>query len=93
MTKDQYVQRCNAYVGAFRTLASSLSSDDPMVPFLGSLAWGRYDAEFFEPSLKSAAVAYGFLWGCERMVVSWCNVNDRPTTRNLFLDAVKKGMQ
>lgn len=90
--KEDYAVRVRAYLSAFQSVAKTLSPDDPVLKLMGSLAWGRHDAEFGpdDNTLRSNAVAYGFLYGCERMLVKWCNQNGRHDVVTLLIDAVRK---
>jgi hypothetical protein len=91
-SKDDYARRSRAYLTAFQAVAKKLGKDDPMTQLMGGLAWGRHDAECGpdQDTLRARAVEYGFLYGCERMLVKWCNDNNRSDARKLLLDTVRK---
>lgn len=91
MKKADYEAQINAYRSTFMAVADKLGKDHPMVKLMGGLAWGRNDAERgpSEQTLRAAAVEYGFLRGCERMLVAWCNTQkDMHTARNLLIDTL-----
>ena len=89
--KAEYDARARAYVRAFRRVASELGDSHPLVALMGSLAWGRYEAEGGpdQDTLRDAAVRYGFLWGVERLLVCWCNQNGHDDARNVLVSAVR----
>ncbi len=92
MNKVEYQSRINAYTSAFTEVARSLGTDHAMTKIMGGLAWGRYDPEGGpdQQGVKALAVRYGFLLGCERMLVSWCNANGEYGARCLLLDTLRE---
>jgi hypothetical protein len=63
-TKDDYLAMANERRAAFRKIADKLGKDHVITKMMGSLAWGRHDAEQGPaPSLASAIREMAYLDG------------------------------
>lgn len=91
-SKDEYARAEHAYMSAFQNVAAKLGEDHPMVKLMGGLAWGRHEKQGGPDSnnLRDRAVAYGYVAGCERMLVKWCNLVGESDARRTLTDAVAK---
>lgn len=91
-SKEEYAKAEHAYVSAFQDVAKKLGEDHQMVKLMGGLAWGRHEQQGGPDSnnLRDRAVAYGYVHGCERMMVKWCNLVGDEGARRILIDAVAK---
>lgn len=64
-------------------IAAELGKDHPVTNMMGSLAWGRHDAEWGGdgPKLRTATYALGFLDGIFNAINLWARSNDQKAQR------------
>lgn len=78
---------------AFVEIASSLGKDHPVTQMMGSLAWGRHDAEQGpHGSLRSAIREMSFLDGYFSCLNKWALENDRKAQR-IMLEEYPRGFE
>ena len=89
-TKDQYANAEHAYMVALQDVAKQLGEDHPVTKLMGGFAWGRHEKQGGPDSnnLRDRAVAYGYVVGCERMLIKFCNHIGDTDARRVINEAV-----
>ena len=86
MTTADYIHRGSRKEAAFMAIATALGPKHPLTEMMGSLAWGRHDAEMGpHRTLRTAIYRDGFLAGAFWSLNHWARDHDSAAQR-LMLD-------
>lgn len=76
-TKEDYLVMANERRWAFQKIAKELGKDHQITKMMGTLAWGRHEAEQGpQPTLHSAIREMSFLDGYCHCIRLWARDND-----------------
>ncbi len=90
-SKEHYTTLVSNRVRYFKQIAEVLGKEHPITKMMGSLAWGRYDAEWGPGhSLRDVVEAFGFLNGSFSILNMWARDNDQPA-QTIMLSIWKSG--